>query len=136
SIGGRLAPIDLHVENGVDDLVIGGCLYILVTAAHDLSEGGLLAALAEMGLPKHIGAELQVDIPTSWLFAETPGRFLITVRPEHQAAFDDIMGNSARLLGRTVAAPQFTIQAPNRTFTTTIAALEKSWEDGIPCRMK
>lgn len=136
SIGGRLAPIDLHVEKAHHDLVLAAIRTHLVTAAHDLSEGGLLAALAEMGLPKHIGAELQVDIPTSWLFAETPGRFLITVRPEHQAAFDDIMGDSTRLLGRTVAAPQFTIQAPNRTFTTTIAALEKSWEDGIPCRMK
>jgi len=58
------------------------------TAAHDLSDGGLLVGIAEMAMASGIGAELSGapgDIPAHahW-FGEDQARYLVTV-PEGQA---------------------------------------------------
>jgi phosphoribosylformylglycinamidine synthase len=51
-----------------------------VTAVHDISDGGLLVALAEMALAGGLGAE--VDAMTSeFAFNESQGRYLVTVAP-------------------------------------------------------
>ena len=81
--------VDLAAErrNGlfVRQLIDGG----YITAAHDVSDGGILVAVAEMALAGDIGARLiitafedQVDkekIRHAWsLFAENQGRFVVT----------------------------------------------------------
>jgi phosphoribosylformylglycinamidine synthase len=50
-----------------------------LTACHDISDGGLLAALAEMAMAGQIGAQLDVDTddPAFW-FGENQGRYVIT----------------------------------------------------------
>ena len=72
----------------------------LVRACHDLSEGGLAVALAEMALGG--GHGLRIDLarvplgpgglhglpPHIALFAETPTRFVVAVAPEDAAAFE------------------------------------------------
>ncbi|MEC8065601.1 MAG: phosphoribosylformylglycinamidine synthase subunit PurS [Planctomycetota bacterium] len=61
-----------------------------VCSAHDLSEGGLLVAAAEMGFAGRLGIELELDAapgdsrnPMVTAFAETPSRYLLEVAPEH-----------------------------------------------------
>ena len=55
----------------------------LVTAAHDLSDGGLLVALAEMAMASGIGATLETapdDTPAhAFWFGEDQARYLVTV---------------------------------------------------------
>ncbi len=66
-----------------------------MTACHDLSEGGLAVAAAEMAFGGNLGAELDLarlpgndDLPVAAaLFAETPTRFLCEVAPEHLDSF-------------------------------------------------
>lgn len=59
----------------------------LFASAHDLSDGGLAAALTEATLRNGIGAKINLpgeSIPgglAAALFAETPGRILVTVEP-------------------------------------------------------
>src|SRR5262249_49363198 len=71
----------------------------LVQSCHDLSEGGLAVAAAEMVLANGLGLTLDLakvahDQPTKGdaarmlLFSETPSRFLVEVTPEQQAAFE------------------------------------------------
>ncbi len=48
-----------------------------VTAVHDISDGGLLVAVAEMALAGGIGAELS-PIDTAFAFNETQSRYLVT----------------------------------------------------------
>ncbi len=76
-------PVDLEAErrNGifVRDLIISGC----VTACHDLSDGGLAVALAEMALAGNLGAQINRDEkntlpPHAWLFGEDQARYLLT----------------------------------------------------------
>jgi phosphoribosylformylglycinamidine synthase II len=69
----------------------------LVQSCHDLSEGGLAVAVAEMviagGLGANVDLELvppanEVELPTeALLFSESPGRFLLEVDPSCQCDF-------------------------------------------------
>ena len=57
----------------------------LVRAVHDLADGGLAVALAEMCMASNIGAMLDVPeqgiAPTGWLFGEEQARYLLAVPP-------------------------------------------------------
>ena len=53
------------------------------TSAHDVSDGGLLIALAEMAIAGGIGAQLLAApgsiVPHAWWFGEDQARYLVTV---------------------------------------------------------
>jgi phosphoribosylformylglycinamidine synthase len=57
------------------------------TAVHDVSDGGLLIALAEMAIASGIGAELLAGptsiVPHAYWFGEDQARYIVTV-PEAQ----------------------------------------------------
>ena len=80
--GGPPPPVDLEAErrNGllVRELIEGG----VVAVCHDVSDGGLLVAVAEMALASGIGAEIAPPPgtdPPAWLFGEDQGRYLVAV---------------------------------------------------------
>ena len=58
----------------------------LLRACHDLSDGGLLVALAEMCLPSGIGIEVTLPNgePHAIAFGEDQGRYLVAVAPGHR----------------------------------------------------
>ena len=75
---GNTAPkADLAMEQRLINLLLDG--QSIFEAAHDLSNGGLVAGLAEMTLRYTVGADLAVS---ENLFSETPGRVLVAVKPE------------------------------------------------------
>jgi phosphoribosylformylglycinamidine (FGAM) synthase-like enzyme len=72
----------------------------LVHACHDLSEGGLAVAAAEMAFAGRLGLDLVlermpradgVDEDDVALFSESSARFLVEVTPENAAAFEKAM---------------------------------------------
>lgn len=76
----------------------------LVAACHDLSEGGLAVALAEMCIGGRLGASANVSslnmIATDALFAESNGRLLLEVAPENAAVLESLFaGETFSLLG-------------------------------------
>jgi len=65
----------------------------LVTAVHDVSDGGLAIALTEMALAGNVGADVSAahDItPEGWWFGEDQGRYIVTVADT--AAFECHLG--------------------------------------------
>jgi phosphoribosylformylglycinamidine synthase len=82
---GAPPPVDLEEEKINGDFVRGLIAADLATAVHDLSDGGLLVALAEMAMASGIGAKLDrataaVPAHAIW-FGEDQGRYLVTVEP-------------------------------------------------------
>ena len=80
---GAPPPVDLIEERENGDFVRGLILDGTASAVHDLSEGGLLVALAEMAMAGEIGATLDAppdDIPAhAYWFGEDQARYIVTV---------------------------------------------------------
>ncbi|HET6695274.1 MAG TPA: phosphoribosylformylglycinamidine synthase subunit PurL [Gaiellaceae bacterium] len=55
----------------------------LLSAAHDVSDGGLAVALAELALHSGIGADVELEDDALAWFGEGTGRALIAATPEH-----------------------------------------------------
>ena len=79
---GAPPPVDLAVErrNGefVRQLIDAG----RIGACHDVSDGGVGVALAEMAMAGEIGADIQIPAeappPHAWLFGEDQARYILT----------------------------------------------------------
>jgi phosphoribosylformylglycinamidine synthase len=87
---GAPPPVDLIEEKENGDFVRALILDGTATAAHDLSDGGLLVAIAEMAIASGVGAALEAapkDIPgfAHW-FGEDQARYLVTVPGEKAQA--------------------------------------------------
>ena len=70
-----------------------------IAACHDLADGGLLVALAEMALASGSGADLELppDCDAGWLFGEDQGRYLLAVAPDQlEALLETARGQGAR----------------------------------------
>ncbi|MBN1166364.1 MAG: phosphoribosylformylglycinamidine synthase [Methanospirillaceae archaeon] len=75
----------------------------LVASAYPINRGGLLIACAKVSIAGDIGMEVFIpdDVrPDYYLFAETPGRFLVTINPDNRSVFEEIFGNDARCIGQ------------------------------------
>ena len=96
AVSGPPPAIDLDAEVALQRLVLGLAQGKLLASAHDVSDGGLLVALAEccataLSPTDDVGATLSLTIPTSpqgrtlALFGEAPTRVVISVRAADEA---------------------------------------------------
>ncbi|TAJ29388.1 MAG: phosphoribosylformylglycinamidine synthase subunit PurL [Reyranella sp.] len=78
---GAPPPVDLKVERRNGDFVRGEIVARRVAACHDLSDGGLLVALAEMCVAGGTGATIKLPAgsaaPHAYLYGEDQGRYLV-----------------------------------------------------------
>jgi phosphoribosylformylglycinamidine synthase II len=85
---GAPPPVDLAVEKANGDFVRTHILNGTIRACHDVSDGGVLVALAEMAMARGIGARMMThprDIPGhAFWFGEDQARYLVAV-PDHAA---------------------------------------------------
>jgi phosphoribosylformylglycinamidine synthase subunit PurL len=85
-LGGRPPVVDLPAEKALAGLMASAADDSLVTAAHDVSDGGLAQTLVEMVLRRGVGATLTVEgDPFVALFAESVARAVVAV-PQDRAA--------------------------------------------------
>src|SRR5438067_263310 len=97
-------PVDLAAERRHGDFVRGEIAAGRVAACHDISDGGLLVAIAEMAMAGGHGVALD-PLPAglsrpAWLFGEDQGRYLIeTADPGHFLAEAQRAGLPARRIG-------------------------------------
>ncbi|MBV9956190.1 MAG: phosphoribosylformylglycinamidine synthase subunit PurL, partial [Pseudolabrys sp.] len=84
---GAPPPVDLIEEKENGDLVRALILDGVVSAAHDVSDGGLAVALAEMAMAGKIGATIEAapdDTPAhAYWFGEDQARYVVTVPAEN-----------------------------------------------------
>ncbi|HZU11788.1 MAG TPA: phosphoribosylformylglycinamidine synthase subunit PurL [Chloroflexota bacterium] len=109
----------------------------LVRSCHDLSEGGLAVAAAEMAIAGRLGLRLDLDrMPAAdplaaeaLLFAESSGRFLVEVAPEDAARFESLLGDVPHAaVGAVTADPRLMIErAGAPVLDLPIAAAAAAW---------
>ena len=86
---GAPPPIDLVIERKHAEMVRALIGRGMLTACHDLSDGGLLVALTEMCLPRGLGAQVVFNSPVpvhAYAFGEDQARYLISVSPAKKDA--------------------------------------------------
>ena len=88
---GAPPPVDLARERRTGDLIRALIQSEGVTVVHDLSDGGLLAAAAEMALASGVGIALIIDSPVAdhaFVFGEDQARYLIAVDHDQLETLD------------------------------------------------
>jgi len=90
-LGGRPPAPDLDAERRLAGLLAAAAAAGLLSAAHDLSDGGLAVALAESCLRGGAGCAVRLPgDPFTALFSESAGRVIVAVRPGAEAAFGQL----------------------------------------------
>ncbi len=84
-------PVDLAQERANGELVRSWIATGKLTAVHDISDGGLLVALAEMALSGGKGCKLDASLSAAEAFGEDQGRYLVT------APAGTVLANAARI---------------------------------------
>uniref|UniRef100_UPI003F8276BA phosphoribosylformylglycinamidine synthase subunit PurL n=1 Tax=Enterococcus innesii TaxID=2839759 RepID=UPI003F8276BA len=135
-IAGRLMSFDLETEKTNQHLVTAAIQAGLVQSAHDCAEGGLAIALAESAFDKGFGLNVTVSLPAAQLFSETQSRFVLSVAPDKQAAFEALVGAAATAIGEVTADGQIRMQAQDDAIEMPLAEAKLKWEEAIPCLMK
>ena len=114
-----------------------------VRAVHDLSEGGLGAALAESCFGSGLGAEIDLSLVPGAekaeredviLFSESPGRFLLEVDPKDEEALDAILQDVTRApIGRVIPEPRLRILGlpGGPSLDEEIHILERAWREPL-----
>jgi phosphoribosylformylglycinamidine synthase len=129
---GAPPPVDLALERRTGDFVRGLIQSRTVTVVHDLSDGGLIIAAADMALASNVGVTLDATSPGNahpFLFGEDQARYLIaTDAPESllKAAAD--AGLHAGVVGKA-GGEAF---ASTDLFSIPLARLRAAHEDWMP----
>ncbi len=103
---GAPPPVDLSLEKINGSFVRAQIVNGAVTACHDISDGGLIVAIAEMAMASGIGANIEVvqaDIPLhAWLFGEDQARYILTTTdPDAMLKTANSEGVMATVIGIT-----------------------------------
>ncbi|MDH3707560.1 MAG: AIR synthase related protein, partial [Acidimicrobiia bacterium] len=105
---GSLPPLHLPVVRQVADAVCELVADGVVSAAHDVSSGGLGVCLAEMAIAAGVGARLARIADHADLFSEAVGRVLLAVHP------DRVSDVEARLARAGVASSRIGLATADR----------------------
>lgn len=131
---GAPPPVDLGAERRNGDLVRRLIQTGEVTAVHDLSDGGLAVALAEMAMAGGTGAIVSA-LPAGplhgVLFGEDQARYLVTAKPERTSGIltaASAAGVAVLMLGIT-GGSQLTLQGVD---TISVAELCRAHENWLP----
>jgi phosphoribosylformylglycinamidine synthase len=136
--GGRVPQVDLASAPAVFHKLHDAIRRGLVRACHDLSEGGLAVAVAEMAFAGGVGADLTglrdagPGLPEAvLLFAESATRFVVEVTPANVAAFAACLAGVPLVrLGQTCKEPRLRVAGANGEWIVwaPLAQLKEAWQ--------
>jgi len=139
---GAAPPVDLSVEKRNGDLVRGLITDGVVSACHDLSDGGLAVAAAEMALASNIGVALGYQGEASdvaFLFGEDQGRYLIGVSEARMPELErraNAAGAPFLVVGEAGGAEVSYLGASGERERVSLVDLRAAHESWLPAYMK
>ena len=136
--GGNVPQVDIDGAIATYEATHAAIKSGLIRSCHDISEGGLAAAVAEMAFAGGCGAEVDIaaievegsNADLLRLFAESNSRFVVEVTPENQAAFEAAFdGVAITALGKVTEGDSVTIANGDMTLISeTLTKLKSSWQ--------
>ena len=137
-------PVNLEKEKKIIDILLQLHTKNLLTAAHDISDGGLLTAICEMLFKDNLGLNLNLPksflkidskdpILHSWCFGEDQGRIIVATNKIDKVKFCLKDSNlDYFVLGKTNASNNLNL---NDITTISISVLKNSFERTLPLIM-
>jgi phosphoribosylformylglycinamidine synthase II len=130
---GAPPPVDLPTEIKAGNLVRSLIRAQKVSAVHDVSDGGLLVAVAEMALAGGIGAQLypyegKLPAHAAW-FGEDQGRYVLETTPELAEEILErarLLALPARVIGR-VGGDSLSLRGEDTLSLAKLRAVHQSW---------
>lgn len=111
----------------------------LLQSCHSPTKGGLAVALARVAMAGEQGLTIDLDADSSTarlrtasaLFSESNGRFIVSVAPEHTAAFESIMaGVALARVGQVTASPELVIRHHGHVVVDcNVMELKAAWKE-------
>lgn len=114
-----------------------------VRACHDISEGGLAVAAAEMVIGSDYGADIDLrKVPAQMsgkarddfiLFSESNSRFLVEVARGKEREFEKLVGKYSALVGEVSETDDFSVVGlkGRKILSTNSEKLRKAWKEGL-----
>jgi phosphoribosylformylglycinamidine synthase subunit PurL len=147
--GGEPPAVDLQLEKETGTLIRELVAKSLVSAVHDVSDGGPLVAIAEMALAGNIGAAVGLssdDLRTETLsmFAENQGMYLVSAPREKFDDVDTLCFSAGiecvpigRVGGRAIDIVEVPIKGPEKPIASIpLADLRAAHEGFFPALMQ
>jgi len=142
-VGKTVPKVNAELAKKAVDALVKAIDFGCVRACHDLSEGGLAVAAAEMAFSGDCGIVLwlkKVPKPLSMkrndltLFSESNSRFLVEVEEKYKKDFENMMkGNTFSMVGRVRKEPHFSVYGHNdeEIVDISLADLRKAWKSTL-----
>ncbi len=135
-LGGVPPKVDLAREKLLAEVLVAGSRDGMVSAAHDLSDGGLAQTLVEAVLIGEVGARVFLDPdldPFVQLFSESAGRVLVAVPRSEELRFTEMCTARGLPWRRTgVVDPESESLEIQDIATLPLAELREAWEGTLP----
>jgi phosphoribosylformylglycinamidine synthase len=137
-IGNTVPQVDAAVARATYEELSRAIEEGIVASCHDISDGGLGAALAETAFAGGFGMEIDLrNVPGSIersdtvLFSESQSRFVVTVSPDKKRRFEAIMGSCLFApIGTVTEQERFNVTGLDGRYVvqTTIGELKEVWQ--------
>jgi phosphoribosylformylglycinamidine synthase II len=137
-LGGRPPAVDLAREKLLGEVLVAGSRDGMLSAAHDLSDGGLAQALVESALRFGTGARVVLpagEDPFVQLFSESAGRVLVAVPRSEELRFTEMCsarGLPCTRIGVTDGQGAAATLEIQDLFTLPLAELREAYEGTLP----
>jgi phosphoribosylformylglycinamidine synthase len=134
--GGCVPTVDSETAPRIFRAVHQAIRQGLVLSCHDLSEGGLAVAAAEMAFAGGVGVRLklkQADILKT-LFSESNTRFVVEIEPSCESAFlKSFQGLPVEHIGETTATTEMEVSTGQSTQVVKcpLSELKTCWQSAI-----
>ncbi len=133
-LGGLPPVVDLQRERVLSEVLVAASKSGTITAAHDISDGGIAITLTEMAMKSGIGVKAAVPSgldPFVFCFAESTGRAIAVVTEAHEEAFVASCGAAGLPATRLGETGGDSVEVIGQ-FSASIADLRRSHEATIP----
>ena len=129
---GAPPAVDLEAERAVGAFLRSQMADGMIAAAHDIADGGLLVAVADMLIAGNVGAEMAVPDTDAhgWAFGEDQARYVVAVSDADAfMAAAEAASISVRPCGKTIAAAELKLADSD---TISVEELSTAYEACLP----
>ena len=140
---GAVPTVDLEEEKNLIATLIGLIEKSMLKSCHDISEGGLAAALAESAIKGKVGFKVEMDFKgirkDKLLFSEAASRAVVSLEQQKLSYLQEISaqyGIEVNVLGTVGGDDMIFSDKGSQFINLPVDIVTRTWEEAIECHMK